>query len=107
MFLLVNATIAQQFINFCDAIQLNPDFIDQITETGDESLSNIVNQLSRSQPSAFKGDKANELQNIFSIKSSTKTSETVHDEATKLVKEMFPDFGNGFSKCQKRFSSGK
>ena len=61
MFLLVNATIAQQFINFCDAIQLNPDFIDQITETGDESLSNIVNQLSRSQPSAFKGDKANEL----------------------------------------------
>ena len=97
----MNATIAQQFINFCDTIQLNQDFIDQITETGDESLSNIVNQLSRSQPSAFKGDKANELQNIFSIKSSAKTTETVHDEATKLVKEMFPDFGNGFSKCKK------
>ena len=90
--------MVHQFIHFCDTIQLNEDFIDQINETGDESLSNIVNQLSRSQPSVLYRDKATELQSIFSIKSSTKTSETVHDEATKLVKEMFPDFGNGFGK---------
>ena len=90
--------MAPQFMHFCEKIQLNEDFIEHINETGEESLSNIVNQLSRSHPSAFKGDKANELQSLFSIKSSKKTSETVHDEATKLVKEMFPDFGKGFGK---------
>lgn len=104
MFALVNATMAQQFVHFCEKIHLNEDFIDQINETGEESLSNMVNQLSRSHPSAFKGDKANELQKLFSIKSSTKTSETVHDEATKLVKEMFPDFGNGFGKLTRKVS---
>merc|ERR1712131_526945 len=37
----------------------------------------------------------------------TKTSETVHDEATKLVKEMFPDFGNGFVERIVEFYEGK
>jgi hypothetical protein len=94
-------------MHFCEIIHLNEDFIEQINETGEESLSYIVNQLSRSQPSAFKGDKANELQKLLSIKCATKKSETVQDEATKVVKEMFPDFGNGFVERVVEFYEGK
>ena len=89
--------MVQQFLNFCETVHPYEEFISQINETGDESLSNITIQLSRSQPSAFKGDRAKDLEKLFSVKTSS-NEENIYIEATQIVKEMFPDFGNGFSK---------
>ena len=93
----MNKTIANQFLLFCQSIRISPEFIESILETGDESLGNLLTKISQLHPTVISSEICNEIQDSFIITPAFKPNESF-EEAKKIVKEMFPDLGNGFGK---------